>query len=264
MTGLLLRLAGLWSSYGTHAAFRYRTTAPHPTRSALIGMFAAAAGRSRETALAPHTHLPGAPRYTDLRLTIRIDRPGQAHTDYHTAGGGRPHKAGLRTSAGPYRPAEKSTHISHRCYLTGAVFTIAVRGPAPLLEDIAEHLNHPRFNPYLGRRVCLPDEPLVLGSPVNDPLAHLRRHVPLTTGQPPHPDQDTLPIDFLWEEPPPTTPALSQYEPIDEPIDLTPTQRSYLPRPLYRTTERLPAALYAGPQPLYALTDYILEGQHPC
>ena len=59
--GVVLRLAGLVQSWGETAAFPYRDTAAFPTRSALIGMFAAAQGRTREQALDPYPDLPGAP-----------------------------------------------------------------------------------------------------------------------------------------------------------------------------------------------------------
>ncbi|CAM5317151.1 hypothetical protein SCHAM137S_01921 [Streptomyces chartreusis] len=46
VSALLLRLAGPLAAFGTSAAFHDRDTAPHPTRSALIGMFANCAGRA--------------------------------------------------------------------------------------------------------------------------------------------------------------------------------------------------------------------------
>ncbi|WP_279617166.1 type I-E CRISPR-associated protein Cas5/CasD, partial [Streptomyces regalis] len=67
-----------------------------------------------------------------------------------------------------------------RHYLADAVFTIAVTGPTPLLERIAHHLEHPRWAPYLGRRNCIPTEPLVLATSVADPMAELTGRVPLS------------------------------------------------------------------------------------
>ncbi|WP_063793966.1 type I-E CRISPR-associated protein Cas5/CasD, partial [Streptomyces hirsutus] len=87
MNGILLRLAAPLMAFGEHAAFHYRDTIDFPTRSALIGLFAAADGRLREHALAPDPDT-GAIPYTDLTFTVRIDRPGHRHTDYHTVGGG--------------------------------------------------------------------------------------------------------------------------------------------------------------------------------
>ncbi|TJZ99594.1 type I-E CRISPR-associated protein Cas5/CasD [Actinacidiphila oryziradicis] len=263
MSGLLLRLAGPQSSWGESAAFHDRLTTPFPTRSALIGLFAAAEGRPRHTALHPHRDLPGAPCYTDLVLTIRIDRPGTPHTDFHTTGGGRPPGRGLRTSDGRHRPPAKSTLVTHRRYLAGAVFTVAVQGPPVLLQRIADTLEQPRWAPFLGRRSCVPDEPLVLRASVPDPVGELTGHVPLTLDRPPPPGQDTVAVGFLWEHPPPHTPAATEHHLADTPADFTPATRRYRMRPVWHTTEHLPAALYAGPRPLDRLTDYVLNQEHP-
>ncbi|MFF4041159.1 type I-E CRISPR-associated protein Cas5/CasD [Streptomyces sp. NPDC001816] len=262
MNGILLRLAAPLMSFGEHAAFHYRDTFPFPTRSALIGLFAAADGLQREEALAPDPDTGKSP-YTDLEFTVRIDRPGIRHTDYHTAGGGRPHKQGLRTSAGDYRPQNKSTLISRRVYLADAVFTLAVQGPDPLLEHLVQRLEQPAFGPYLGRRACIPDEPLVLHGPHPDPVGELRHHLPLSLAAPPRPDQATVPVDFIWGRQPDHVPAApSHREVADVPVDFTPTRRFHDTRHVWRTTEELPTALYASPPALTALAAYIDQDIH--
>ncbi|MFF3275890.1 type I-E CRISPR-associated protein Cas5/CasD [Streptomyces chrestomyceticus] len=262
--GLLLRLAGPLSAYGTHAAFTHRDTAPHPTRSALIGLFAAAAGRPQHRALAPHHDLPGHPTYHDLAFTLRADAPGTLHTDYHKTGGGHPRHRQLRTSQGTLRPPHKSALPTHRLYLLDAAFTVAVTGPAPLLDHIATTLEQPHWGPYLGRRCCLPDEPLVLGPPRPDPVTALLHHVPLTLPAPPLPGRETVAVTFYWDQPPPgPAPADAAYELPDVPEDFVRSRRRYRTRPAWRTTEHLPAALYAGADPLPALTAY-LHQEPPC
>ncbi|MFE1908473.1 type I-E CRISPR-associated protein Cas5/CasD [Streptomyces gardneri] len=164
MTALILRLAGLQQSWGERGVFHHRDTTAFPTRSALIGMFAAAGGRTREEALTPYQQLPGNPSHRDLTFTIRIDSPGTLHHDFHTVGGGYPPEQRLRTGDGGRRSEAKSTLVSHRTYLAGAVFTLAVEGPRPLLDHIADALEHPAFGIFLGRRACPPDTPLVLAT----------------------------------------------------------------------------------------------------
>ncbi|GAA0439769.1 type I-E CRISPR-associated protein Cas5/CasD [Streptomyces luteireticuli] len=262
MSGLILRLAGPLQSWGERGVFHHRDTAAFPTRSALIGMFAAAQGRTREHALAPYPHLPGTPSHRDLRFTLRIDRPGRLHRDFHTVGGGYPRQHTLRTSASGHRPETASTLISHRDYLADAVFTVAVHGPPALLDHIADTLTAPHFAPYLGRRACLPDEPLLLRHPAADPLTELREHVPLSLARPPHPDTTHVPVTFVWEHPPDTTTPPDR-ESTSEPADFTTGGRRHLPRPQWLTTEHLPATLYAGPRPIDTLTDYVLS-EPPC
>ncbi|MBX7554393.1 type I-E CRISPR-associated protein Cas5/CasD [Streptomyces sp. tea 10] len=251
--GLLLRLAGPLSSYGTDTAFTRRATQPHPTRSALIGMLAATAGLPRHQALAP-LDLPGRPRLTDLAFTIRVDAPGTPHTDFHTTGGGRPRHQQLRTSKGDRRQEGKTTHVTHRHYLADACFTVAVHGPAALITHLTHTLEHPVFAPYLGRRACVPDEPLVLTPPLTDPLTHLLHHAPLTLTAPPSRQQTHIPVTFWWDTPPRNPTA--QHELADDPADFTPHHRHHTVRSVWRSTEHLPAALYAGADPLPALAVY--------
>ncbi|MFJ9908071.1 type I-E CRISPR-associated protein Cas5/CasD [Streptomyces sp. NPDC101152] len=259
--GLLLRLAGVLSAYGTDTAFTRRGTQPHPTRSALIGMFAAAAGRPRDQALDP-LDLPGRPSYTDLAFTIRIDTPGTPYTDFHTTGSARPRHEQLRTSKGGRRAEGKNTHVTRRHYLTDACFTVAVHGSPALITYLAHTLEHPHFAPYLGRRACVPDEPLVLTPPLTDPLTHLLKHAPLTLPAPPGPDDDRIPVTVWWDTPP--SHPTSHRELADEPADFTPHRRRHTVRPHWSTTEYLPATLYTGTDPLPALADYRHRLEQPC
>ncbi|TXL84734.1 type I-E CRISPR-associated protein Cas5/CasD [Streptomyces sp. IB2014 016-6] len=260
--GLILRLSGLLQSWGERGVFHHRDTAPFPTRSALIGMFAAAQGRSREEALAPYPQFPDTPDHRDLTFTLRIDRPGTLYRDLHTVGGGRPPEERLHTANGGHRPPAGSTLISHRDYLTDAVFTAAVQGPDALITHIADTLNQPRYAPFLGRRTCPPDEPLVVAR-TDDPLTELRERVPLSLSTPPRPGADSVPITFVFEHPPPGDNTTHPHrESAGEPVDFTTADRSHLPRPLWFTTEELPARLYAGPRPIDALAAY-MHGTHP-
>ncbi|MGW1116672.1 type I-E CRISPR-associated protein Cas5/CasD [Streptomyces tanashiensis] len=263
MNGLILRLAGLQQAWGERGVFHHRDTTAFPTRSALIGMFAAAGGRSREEALTPYQRLPGNPSHHDLTFTIRIDSPGTLHHDFHTVGGGYPPEQRLRTGDGGRRSEVKSTLVSHRTYLAGAVFTLAVEGPRPFLDHIADALEHPAFGIFLGRRACLPDTPLVLATHSTDPAGELRNKVPLTLPAPPAADATHVPVTFVHERPTDTAYAsgLPDRESTSEPVDFTPTNRRHLPRPLWITTENLPPSLYAGHRPIDALATYIAQGR---
>ncbi|MDX2821577.1 type I-E CRISPR-associated protein Cas5/CasD [Streptomyces ipomoeae] len=250
MSGLLLRLAAPLQSWGERSAFTPdRDTAPFPTRSALIGMFAAAEGIPR--------HDTGAlDRYSALEFTVRVDRPGTRLVDYHTVGGGQPKEKTAATSGGSNKGAAV---ITRRHYLADAVFVIAVTGPADTITRIAHALHQPHWSPYLGRRSCVPDEPLLLRTHAPDPVDDLLHHVPLswdTTRT--TPSDGTLPVTFLWERPPaqPTsgTDALTVQ---DMPRSFDPHGRGHDRRRVYRTVEHLPAHLAARPHALHEkLIDY--------
>ena len=153
MTGLLLRLAGPLQSWGEHSTFADRDTLRYPTRSGITGIFAAAQGLRRGEPL---------DRYAPLTLTVRIDRPGVLLADFHTTGGGLPRGRTVPTAEGGRRAEGKATIVTRRMYLSDAVFTVAVEGPGQLIGDLAAALRSPRWQPYLGRRSCPPDQPLLL------------------------------------------------------------------------------------------------------
>lgn len=170
MSGLLIRLAGPMQSWGEHSTFTDRDTVGHPTRSALVGMFAAAEGRDRTQSLE---------RYEALRFTVRIDRPGVRMVDFHTVGGGLPSKQTVPTAEGKRRAEGAGTIVTRRSYLADAVFTVAVEGPQRLTGQVAAALQAPHWAPHLGRRAYVPEPPLLLCSRADDPVRQLRTEVPL-------------------------------------------------------------------------------------
>ncbi|MEQ4195814.1 CRISPR-associated protein Cas5 [Streptomyces sp. YIM 103828] len=95
---LLIRLAGPLQSWGITSRFApYRDSHSRPTKSALIGMCAAAMGLPRSMPLQEPTGRtatrPGRPTVLgELARTVfgvRADRPGVQVRDYHTVGAGR-------------------------------------------------------------------------------------------------------------------------------------------------------------------------------
>lgn len=145
MSVLLLLLAGPLQAWGSTARFTRRTTENAPTKSGVLGLLAAAQGRSREADL------------TDLALLgfgVRVDQPGTRLRDFQTA-----HHAG----------SGKAMPLSERFYLADAVFVAAVEGETKLITALYEAVSEPVYLPYLGRRSCPPSEPLTkLGPPLKD------------------------------------------------------------------------------------------------
>ncbi|MFE3288239.1 type I-E CRISPR-associated protein Cas5/CasD, partial [Streptomyces sp. NPDC059233] len=155
---LLLRLAGPLQSWGDRSAFNRRETRPEPTKSGVVGLLAAAAGRPRHAAL---DDLAG------LGLGIRIDQPGSILRDYHTVSDyrGQPLLSAAVNAKRQQKPTSpaKHTHITQRFYLQDAVFLAAVEGPEGLITTLEHAVRHPVFPLALGRRSCPPTQPLSLG-----------------------------------------------------------------------------------------------------
>lgn len=155
---LLLRLAGPLQSWGDRSTFNRRETRPEPTKSGVVGLLAAAAGRSRHSALDD---------LTGLSLGIRIDQPGTILRDYHTVSDyrGQPLLSAAVTASGRQKPTSpaKHTHLTQRFYLQDAIFLAAVEGPQELIATLEHAVRHPAFPLALGRRSCAPAQPLALG-----------------------------------------------------------------------------------------------------
>lgn len=241
--GLLLRLAGPLQSWGEHSHFNERDTAAFPTRSGIIGLLASALGRHRGE---PIDDLAG------LSLTIRVDRPGAVLNDLHTVGGGLPARATVTTAEGKKRTGDTGTLLTHRAYLADAAFTVALTGDTTLLHETRRALAAPHWPPYLGRRSCPPEGPLLLGQ-ADDALHHLV-HLPIAAAQPPtghtkitflsdHP-LDQLPAPTVNPRPDDGAHPVSTVN--DQPLTFDPRHRSHRSRPLYRRTLHLPAEQHSG------------------
>ncbi|MFJ5221074.1 type I-E CRISPR-associated protein Cas5/CasD [Streptomyces sp. NPDC088354] len=170
---LVLRLAAPLQSWGAPSRYNRRDTRPQPTKSGVLGLLAAAAGRPRGASL---TDLLG------LRLGIRVDQPGSLLRDYHTVSDhrGLPLPASKVDAKGTQKrtsPA-KHTHITQRYYLQDAVFIAALRGPTTLLEELDHAVKHPYFPLALGRRSCPPTGPLSLGLHPDTELSNILSTVP--------------------------------------------------------------------------------------
>jgi CRISPR system Cascade subunit CasD len=230
VTGLLLRLAGPLQSWGEHSTFADRDTLRYPTRSGITGIFAAAQGLRRGEPL---------DRYAPLTLTVRIDRPGVLLADFHTAGGGLPRGRTVPTAEGGRRAEGKATIVTRRMYLSDAVFTVAVEGPGSLIGDLAAALRTPHWQPYLGRRSCPPDQPLLL-RPAGDPVQDLYQQVPLPPGQRPD-EHGQVSVDIITEEPAGATGTLTEIA--DVPVTFSRHGRRYQLRTIRREPAALPGTL---------------------
>ena len=163
-------------SWGHASRFERRTTALHPTRSAIIGLIAAALGIDKHgTNEAAQLARFAALRVTVITLPRRSRRQGDLHTqrleDYHTV-------TGIRRASG--KVDDHATVQTYRHYLLDARFGVLLEGPSTLLEEIAASLRNPKWGVWLGRKCCLPaspadiieDTPVAFGNPIGE------RHAP--------------------------------------------------------------------------------------
>lgn len=229
MTGIVLRLAGPLQSWGEHSTFSERDTLRFPTRSGIVGMFAAAQGISR-----------GHPLdwYDPLAITVRVDRPGTLLRDFHTTGGGLPRDGTVPTASGKRRPAGTGTVVTRRWYLSDAVFTVAAEGPDDHIRAIADALRAPHWQLYLGRRSCPPDQPLFLRLTDGDPVADLREKVPLPKQR--AGGKGHVTVEMITETPVQDAPATDVS---DVPGVLGRYERRYRTRAVYQVPVQVPASL---------------------
>lgn len=151
MSTLLLRLAAPLQSWGIDSKFDRRGTERLPTRSGVLGLVAAALGRRRDESLED---------ICSLHFGVRVDREGVLLNDYHTA------------------KSEKSAYVTHRYYLSDAIFLAGLEGDETLLEEIELAFCRPKFPLFLGRRACPPEGRLSLGIRIDKTLLDALREEP--------------------------------------------------------------------------------------
>ncbi|GHV97777.1 type I-E CRISPR-associated protein Cas5/CasD [Lactobacillus nasalidis] len=132
MKTLTIRLTAPLQSYGNEASFERRTTWPAPSKSAVIGMIAAALGMRREDERIKSLN--------DLLFAVRIDQVGKVMTEFQTV-----------------EWKKETRKLTYRDHYQDAVYVAAVGSEdEDLIEKIEYVLKHPRFQLYLGRRACPP------------------------------------------------------------------------------------------------------------
>ena len=137
MSTLLLRLAGPMQSWGVESKFEVRRSGTEPSKSAVIGLIAAAMGRRRDSSLDD---------LNQLMFGVRVDQPGFIQRDFQMV------------------KNEKTSYLTYRYYLADAVFLVGVESEDnAFLEQIEHALRNPVFHLYLGRKSYPLDLPLIIG-----------------------------------------------------------------------------------------------------
>ncbi len=156
-TFLLLTVYAPLSSWGEVAVGELRPTWDRPSRSALLGMVAAALGITREEQDA-HDALD-----LGYGVAVRCDSHGTPMTDYHTVQSVPSADIAKAWGAGPRRTVgelfdatrKRATLVTRRSLIQEACFTIALwarPGARWSLSTLASALREPAFVLYAGRK----------------------------------------------------------------------------------------------------------------
>lgn len=138
MKSIILKFSGPLQSWGTRSHFEIRHTDPYPSKSAVIGMIAAALGYKRgEDAKIQ--------KLNELDYAVRMDQAGQIIEDFQNA-----HKYKNTPD-----PVLDRNYVTHREYIEDAVFVAAIGSEDDLwVNEIYKALQRPYYSLYEGRRSC--------------------------------------------------------------------------------------------------------------
>ncbi len=156
---LLFQLYGVIASWGDQAVGGERPSSTHPSRSALLGLLAAAMGIRRDN----EQKLEALSR--QCGFAIKSYSNGQVLRDFHTAQVPPTIKKNkhLYTRRDELRESKLGTTLSFREYRQDALSVIAVwlNDTGDLrLSDLRQALFYPVFHLYLGRKSCPLSVPL--------------------------------------------------------------------------------------------------------
>jgi CRISPR system Cascade subunit CasD len=163
---LLLWFEAPQQSWGADSKFGRRDTLKFPTKSGVLGLVCSALGAGGE-----QTELLARFASLDMQvISYRKTKPnGQKRDkepllrDFQTVGNGYDDKDPWQTLLIPKTADGKKavgggSKLTYRYYLQDAVFAVALQVPTDLAESIAQALQNPNWDIYLGRKNCIPTE----------------------------------------------------------------------------------------------------------
>lgn len=137
-----IRLTAPLQSYGNQASFNQRTSDNYPSKSAVIGIIAAALGYRRDDARILQLN--------NLLFAVRIEQSGNMMTEFQTV---EYQKSSTKTAR----------KLTYREFIQDAAFMVAIGSDNDHeIEKIVSALKHPKFQLYLGRRSNPPAGPLMI------------------------------------------------------------------------------------------------------
>ena len=162
MKYLALYLRAPLQSWGASSKFGDRGTRDAPTRSGLLGLLAAACGIDKNDEVRDREWLSRAAR---LSMSVLAFRRGDRMIDYHTVGArydkDDPWQKRMIPVTADGKP--RGTDLTHRDYLVDSVFGAVMSGDDELVAKMAAGLADPVWGVWLGRKSCIPTEPILAG-----------------------------------------------------------------------------------------------------
>lgn len=156
---LALLLDGPLQSWGFASRFERRTSGLHPTKSGVIGLICAAMGLAKDSPEEQDV-LPRLRESKMMSITIPRHALSDGATlsllrleDFHTV-------LDTRRASGKMNP---DAVVTRREYLLEARFGIVLEGPKELLVRVEANLKDPIWGVWLGRKNCIPAEPINRG-----------------------------------------------------------------------------------------------------
>lgn len=142
MRSIALKLSGPMQSWGTDSHFNIRHTDYYPSKSALIGLVAAALGIKRND--------DKISSLNSIHFCVRIDQAGVLSNDYQTA-----HKS---------KGKKDDVYVTTRYYLSDAVFSVVLGiDDYSMAEKVFTGLCNPYYQLYMGRRAFPVPDDFILG-----------------------------------------------------------------------------------------------------
>lgn len=160
---LIFRLYGPMAAWGEIAVGWYRPSFAYPSKSAVVGLVAAALGVTRDQ---EDLLVEMAESYS---FAVEVEAPGGLLRDYHTVEvprllRGVSFYTRKEEVAAAQADRKANPIVSTRDYYCDALYTVCLwvnRDPAPFpMDAIRNSLERPHFPLYLGRKSCPPALPL--------------------------------------------------------------------------------------------------------
>lgn len=175
-------------SFGGPIVDNFGVVQEFPARSLLAGMIGNALGYS-------HGDFSLLQRLQErICFAARIERPGSEIVDYQTVDLGQDfmdmEKFGWTTRGRPEKraggTAASGTHIRYRHFIADASVTVVIAlkpsDEEPDLDSVAAALIEPARPLFLGRKSCIPSEPIFLSKAKGDSILEVLKSYPARTG----------------------------------------------------------------------------------